>query len=200
MIIEPEIIHDELWDLIRKYASRPDLTRFVEIGSSDGRGSTSAFIAGMKPGDRLDCWEIDPERYNALMARYPHVIGHNASTVEVIELPTAEDVTYFRQKITSSMSQYPLSQVLAWLEKDIEATRNSQTIRPWRADIALVDGSEFTGLQDTVSVLGSKIIILDDAYSYKNWESARLIFGHHAYELVRKANLRNGFLVFERKY
>src|SRR6478736_699168 len=47
-VIPPEILHDELYDLIERLARDPRVRSILEIGSSAGQGSTAAFISGIK--------------------------------------------------------------------------------------------------------------------------------------------------------
>jgi len=67
-------------------------------------------------------------------------------------------------------------------------------------DLVLIDGSEFTGEAELNEVYGSKVIILDDANSYKNYTAHHRLINDENYELIRKNfSLRNGYSIFKRK-
>src|SRR6476619_2112534 len=86
-VIPPEILHDELYDLIERLARDPRVGSILEIGSSAGQGSTAAFVSGIKDNPTrptLFCIEISKPRFHALRETYatnPQVRPYNASSV-----------------------------------------------------------------------------------------------------------------------
>src|SRR5580765_4503859 len=68
-LIPPEIIGDEFHALIERLAQTESLQHVLEIGSSAGEGSTSAFVRGLRgnPGKpALYCMELSKTRFEAL--------------------------------------------------------------------------------------------------------------------------------------
>jgi glycosyltransferase involved in cell wall biosynthesis len=219
-IIPGEIVGDEFYDALQRYARRPDLKTFLEIGSSSGAGSTRAFASALRErpdaaDTRLFCMELSRERYAALRsayADYPFVRVHNLSSVGLDEFPSEEEVAFFYRSTRTTLNTYPLPQVLSWLRQDIAYMRESgltsngierikldHGIRHF--DMVLIDGSEFTGEAELFHTIGARVIALDDVNSHKCFNVYRILANHVSYGLtVQNLQIRNGFAIFERRF
>lgn len=213
-LIAPEIKEDEFYHWIVSLVSTEPVSTVLEIGSSDGSGSTAAFVEGIsKAGGpvQLFCVEVSRVRFAALQARYRHlpfVHCYNGSTVSPAEFPTPEAVAEFYHSHDTTLRRYKLERVLAWLQRDIDylagAGLHNDVIGLIKAehgierfDAVLIDGSEFTGRLELEKVLGARILFLDDINTFKNFEAHNLLLADPRYELVSEnRELRNGYSIF----
>jgi glycosyltransferase involved in cell wall biosynthesis len=218
-IIPPEIKDDELYRLISHLAATENLRYVLEIGSSAGGGSTEAFVNGLarNPGrPNLFCIELSPPRFEILQATYadrPFVKCYNMSTVAVEEFPSAAEVEEFYNAEATNLRNYPLEQVLSWLQADkdfirsvdrptnaIDAIKKEYGITNRDFDLCLIDGSEFTGEAELAKVIGARIILLDDTNAFKCFKARQQLLAHPEYELIAdNQSLRNGYSAFRRR-
>jgi hypothetical protein len=215
-LIPGEIRDDELYAVIHHLARTLPLRHILEIGSSSGRGSTEAFVRGLRENGSpatLHCMEVSRERCAALAEHYasdPFVRAHNVSSVPVESFPSEDDVAAFYCLVPSPLNRYPLSQILGWLRQDIAYVRDSgvptdgiervrRENRIGRFDLVLIDGSEFTGSAELDLVRGASWIVLDDVRTYKCHHAYRRLRADPAYRLVHEnLELRHGYAVFGR--
>src|SRR4051812_23856592 len=86
-LIPPEIVRDELYELLERLAGDSRIRTVLEIGSSAGQGSTAALVAGVRANPSrptLFCMELSKVRFEALRNTYEHeprVKCLNASSV-----------------------------------------------------------------------------------------------------------------------
>ncbi|WLT33237.1 hypothetical protein [Geothrix sp. PMB-07] len=214
-IIPPEIKGDEFYAAILELASTVEARHILEIGSSSGQGSTDAFVRGIARNParpQLHCMEISKTRFAALRDHHagnPQVKVYNASSVPAAELPSADQVAQFYRDQTTKLNDYPLEQVLGWLEADRaymsdavipDGIRHILTqIGVASFDLVLIDGSEFTGEPELERVYGAAWILLDDVNAHKNFRNYHRLRQDPAYRLVREDwQVRNGFAIFQR--
>lgn len=213
-IIPPEIKNDEFYFLIQKIAREEHIKTVLEIGSSAGGGSTEAFVTGLRENpDKplLFCMEISKPRFQALRETYRNdsfVKCYNVSSVSIEDFPSEEAVSAFYQTTKTSLNNYPLDQVIGWLQQDIEYVKNSgvpsdgiervkQSNNILNFDLVLIDGSEFTGTSELNKIYGAKFIMLDDINAFKNYDNYQRLVNDPNYVLVKENwSTRNGFAVF----
>jgi glycosyltransferase involved in cell wall biosynthesis len=213
-IIAPEIKDDAFYRLIRDLAATESLRHVLEIGSSAGGGSTSAFVEGLSrnPGHpKLFCIEVSRARFEVLRAAYadkPFVQCYNMSSISPEEFPPAEAVAAFYASTPTALNKYPLEQVLGWRETDIAYVRDAAVPAAAiahikaehgieRFDMVLIDGSEFTGAVELEKVIGARIILLDDTNAFKCHAARARLLAHPDYELITDdQTLRNGYSAF----
>jgi glycosyltransferase involved in cell wall biosynthesis/Flp pilus assembly protein TadD len=216
-LIPPEIKNDAFYKDIERLSSQEGVSNILEIGSSSGQGSTSAFAAGVKAsGNKASvyCMEISEARHRELERRYAdndNVICYQASSVARNRFPSEQQVIDFYRSTPTALNQYPLEQVLGWLRKDkaylgqskvqengiasIKATHGIENF-----DLVLIDGSEFTGSAELDDVYGAKVIMLDDVNSYKNYDNYHRLKKDPNYRLEKENwQLRNGYAIFRLK-
>ena len=216
-IIPPEITGDEFHAAISWLSEHEDIHTVLEIGSSAGGGSTSAFVEGLDRNPNrpiLYCMELSAPRFERLQRAYAglgFVKCYNASSVSVDKFPTESQVASFYGSQKTALNRWPLERVLGWLRQDIEYVAKSgapqngiEMIKAERAietfDMVLIDGSEFTGSAELDEIYGATIICLDDTETFKNFHSRFRLVNDQAYELIiDNKMLRNGFSVFCRR-
>ncbi len=216
-LIAPEIKNDELYNIIQAISASAEIRNVLEIGSSSGGGSTEAFVKGLEKNKNkplMYCMEVSEVRYSALQKTYSSVDFvkcYNLSSIKVEDFPTVEEVIKFYKENKTNLNNYPLNEIIKWLEQDINYVKNSGVsengIRKIKEennidyfDLVLIDGSEFTGNIELNEVYGAKIIILDDANSFKNYEAHQRLLKDENYILVHQnLNLRNGYSIFKKK-
>ncbi len=216
LMAAPEISGDRFWRTIRRVASTPGIKHILEIGSSSGEGSTSAFVAGIleNPGNPLlHCFEISKPRFESLKKRYASygfIRYYNSSTVSLDRFPTRSEVAEFHSRFRPKLRRPSVKTQFRWLQQDIDYIEkhglSSNGIRLLKThlgidhfDVVLIDGSEFTGKAEMEDVYGSRFLFLDDILTFKNYENYRRLKSDRSYELLKKSRwLRNGYAVFKR--
>jgi hypothetical protein len=209
----PEIVNDELSDLITALIVGHKPLVSVEIGSGGGMGSTQAFLKGLAgQTGRLFCIEARRERFeslSAVVAKHPGVTPIHGSSVRVADYMSVEEVTdFYRGEGIANLTRYPLELVLSWREQEISYTVENairqNVLRELRdregvPDLVLVDGSPFTGEAELELIYGAKVIILDDTIDIKNWTGHQALLRDKGYRLIQEnKHLRNGYAAFER--
>ncbi len=215
--IPPEIFHDEFYEVIRSLASKAPVKTVLEIGSSSGEGSTSAFVDGLRANPNrplLFCMEVSKPRFLELTRRFgqdPQVKCYNLTSVALDRFPTEADVIDFYRSRSSKLNRVPLHEVLRWYRQDVRymgrlgsSANGIQTIKAEngidRFGIVLIDGSEFTGSAELDEVYGADYLLLDDIGTFKNFANYQRLSDDPAYHLMASnSELRNGYAVFERR-
>ena len=228
LIISPEVLNDDFYEVLKGLAARSDLKTLLEIGSSSGEGSTKAIIEGVLSRSnyenvQLHCLEISKIRFEKLSKKYTglnFVNIHRLSSVGPESFPTTREIKDFYRKTPSALNIYPLTEILSWLKKDVEYLRinlaelskeflggggsygidfiQSHFVKD-PFDFVLIDGGEFQGYAEFKMLKGAKFICLDDINSYKCRFAYDELVEDPSYKLYAENwNLRNGWAVFEK--
>lgn len=187
----------------------------LEIGSSDGTGSSTVFADAIvgKPCE-LYCMEVTDDRYLALcrnMALYQNVACYQASSVGVDGMVDQDYVYKFRDAHRHDLQifkLYKMSLVLSWHKEVIEHINNAkfkdgidlikQNHDVQLFDMVLIDGSPFTAMAELDKVYGAKVIIMDDTMDIKCYDPMMRLLSDPNYELIiRNDHYRNGFAAFK---
>jgi hypothetical protein len=218
-IIPPEIKHDKFYyQIINIMSQDKTIKNVIEIGASSGEGSTEAILIGKLKNEKqysnkIKCFsfEVCTERYNNLQTRYktvPDFYPLNMSSISIPKFPNKSEISNFYNTIPTTLNRCPLEMVLSWYDKDIEYieknnipengiqyVKDNYNINIF--DVALIDGSEFTGLEELNQLWGSKYILLDDINTFKNYNSHKKLKESSEYKcLFEDYRVRNGFSVF----
>jgi hypothetical protein len=216
MVIPPEVVDDSFSDAIRRFVAEPDVRVVLEIGSSDGSGSTRSIVDSLskKNEKELHCLELSQPRFRVLEERYrdlPWVHCWNLPSVDPRRMPTPNDVArFYHEELDSPIRNNRLKEVQRWLRQDLEyiernewadtgldAARRSAGVEYF--DLILIDGSEFTGEAELDELYGATFVLLDDVRTYKNLANYRRLQADQQYELVAQdLSCRNGFAAFRR--
>lgn len=225
-IIPPEINHDHFYySIIRTLAGDSSIRNVIEIGASSGEGSTEALITGYlenkkrfqkEPGytsPQIYSIEVCKERYERLESRYKHIQDfhpYNVSSISIEEFPPKETITTFYNTTRTNLNQYPLPLVMSWYDKDLEYISANNIVQNGIElikknhnipvfDIALIDGSEFTGTCELEHLWGAKYIMLDDINAFKNYHTHQKLKASPEYRCITEdIRTRNGFSIFKR--
>lgn len=215
-IIPPEIKNDAFYNIIYNLAKNEPVKTILEIGSSNGEGSTDAFTRGISQNPShptLFCMEISKPRFKALKEHYqqvPYVKCYNVSSVPLESFPTESAIISFLNTNQTNLNMYGCERVLGWLRQDIEYIKTSnapqngiEMIKQENKidffDMVLIDGSEFTGMAEFKLIYGARFILLDDTNTFKNYANYQLLLKDPYYELVAEdQELRNGFAIFKK--
>lgn len=178
-----------------------DVRVVVEIGASTGQGSTQVFLHSLSAEGQLFSIEPDPYRYSQLSQIKDPKFHPIAAAAQPNIVPAAQVEAFLLQNPNSPLAYYGKNRVMEWWARDAEllsqvpANGIQQVPVP---DLLLVDGSEFSGWQDTQAMLQRgrpKYIALDDTQTLKNQESfARLQkLGYRV--LTADPTVRNGYAI-----
>ena len=217
--IPGEISEDDFSVEIEKIAKIPKNKIFVEIGSSAGEGSTKHFIKGIS--SRLDaeeckfyCLEVSQPRLDNLIQLYGNYVffkpKHNSS-IALSEYPSFFKVIYFLIRYKSNLRKFSIARIYSWFK--FEKINIKQSLNDFNTsgidliidelhgkmpDVALIDGSEFTGFKDLEKLFGSRYILLDDISSFKCFKAHRTLLNSPKYNLIKEnISLRNGFAIYK---
>lgn len=216
-IIPAEIKNDDFYQAIYNLAKNQSVSTILEIGSSNGEGSTEAFVLGISQNPSkptLFCMEISQPRFRALSQHYkdlPYVHCYNVSSIPLEAFPLESEVISFINNTPTNLNQYGCDRVIGWLRQDIEYVKTSNVPQNGielikkenqieNFDIVLIDGSEFTGMAEFKLVYGSRFILLDDINAFKNYANYKKLLNDPNYELLEEnIQLRNGYAIFKKR-
>jgi hypothetical protein len=170
--------------------------------------------------------ELGPERCARLEQRYAHLpFVHviQASATPLAAFPSAADVAAAHAEWRDA--EFSLADALRWRQQDwtelqapgtrhdgissalaaatragaAAAGRGGGQLQGDSVDVAVLDGSEFTGWQELALVYGARVIALDDTRTLKHRRSRAFLLGSGCYTAVADAlHERNGWAIFAR--
>jgi len=149
---------------ISNYAANPKYSRYLEIGTWNGRGSTCCFYDGFKKRTdefTLHSYEINKQRFREAKSTwefYPRINIVNGTIMKLSEYPSLEEL----QKI------HPDNIVSEWYNDDISSLNTCNYIPPLEPDVVLLDGSEYFTHFEGLKLLrdtNASVFILDDTLS-----------------------------------
>lgn len=206
---------DVLGITIRKLVKQYKPKTVIEIGSSDGSGSTSIFADSIDDDCRMFCIEAVKSRFDELLKRTAVYDNVHCYSVSSVGIDGVVDKDYIRQFVREHPNfnvskHYPIKLVLSWFDETIAIVRSMATSEGIAMiknvngietfDMAFIDGSPFTGMAELDEVYGSKIIIMDDTIDIKCYDPMMRLINDENYELlIRNDKYRNGFAVFKLK-
>lgn len=220
VIIDPEVRADSLARFLYQAARQIRRGAVLEIGSSDGRGSTAQLVQGLidavnlpeeTPNVRLACLELDRVRYAALVQRYAHlpwVHPYRGLATSLDDQLTEAQVGAFYRQISTNLNRYPLAEVLRWRteerayavateapEEQLAAAAVDLDVDRWA--LAFLDGSPFSGQAELADTLPAALVVLDDVLDIKNYANYQALLTSPDWQLVdRDLTLRNGWAAF----
>ena len=216
-LITAEVFQDEFYEAIVNLARSALIDTVLEIGSSSGGGSTLAWVEGLRSNPRhpkLYCMEVSRVRWAALKDRWEgegFVECFLGSSVRPDQFPTAAQVENFLKTVDGPLREYPVEQILGWLEEDLAYIEKEDVPCGCIAEIkrargiehfgaVLIDGSEFTGDAELDEVYGAEFILLDDTQTYKCHSARQRLLHDPGYEMIAdNPTLRHGYSIFQRR-
>jgi hypothetical protein len=184
---------------IAKVAADPRFTRYLEIGTWNGRGSTYCIYEGFKTrpdGPVLQSYEINKERVaeaRTLWAPNPSLKILYGRVLQNAQCPTYREVS----------QRFPGANA-TWHTEDIQNFWESPYIAPEDPEVVLLDGAEYLTwyefdrvFKDMESV---QVFLLDDTKTDKTPAIEAYLSAHP--DWIRMAGSdteRNGWAMFERR-
>jgi hypothetical protein len=185
-------LYQPLGQWIASVASNTLFTRFLEVGSWNGRGSTICFAAGFEKRNTpclLKSFEINVERANESKA----VWNGRMSSIEIIHgriLSTLPDVKSIHSNIVES-----------WQADDERSFLDSPFIdvSDFKPEVVLLDGGEYiTYFEYKLLEPTTHVFLLDDANAEKCRRVCEELTANPKWKLVDRGDDRNGWAVFQR--
>jgi hypothetical protein len=171
-------------------ASRPEVRTVIEIGSTDGRGSTMALREGLEknpnfPVVKLFCIEAVKQMYDVLArTRTEYMKCYRVCSSPPNEHYSDKEIErFFKEDWPKNPFSCPAQrQEPEWHKRErdrynayfakemlihdgIEWIKDRNRIENF--DLALVDGGTYSGRADTQRVYGAKYLVLDDIHTLK---------------------------------
>jgi len=196
-------INDSFGKALAKYSEGLDVG--LEIGGGTGDGSTQCIRT-----KRLFSIENHPDRigrHSMNLSAKGGVSVNGTATLPKFWM-NKNDIEEFYRTTKTNLNQYPLEQVLGWLEECLQTAKNYSTNAiedihiEHKVDFnfVLIDGSPFSGEAELRCVrpfLAEKAIIaLDDINDIKNWANYHKLKGF-AKLLWEDWSVRNGAAIFQ---
>jgi hypothetical protein len=220
-VMRPHVRNDELQFLLEHLAADPRVRTILEIGSSDGRGSTAGIARGMKRNPskpQLHALEFSKRRFERLHALYrkrDDIHCHNMATVSRSETLSPQTIIDFFKRAGSAVygdgapeaerefiglldesNSYIDTNGLE--ENGLATVKARHGIDPF--DLVFIDGGPFTGTGELAHSYGAKFIVLDDIFDLKNYDNHQRMMADSNYEMVGYSRLlRSGYSAFMRK-
>jgi hypothetical protein len=219
-IIPAEIKNDNFYySIIKLISNDKNINNIIEIGASSGEGSTEAIMIGYlqnlkwNKDNNMNIYSVEvcTERYAKLENKYQNYKNfhpYNISSINIEQFAAKENIIEFYNTIPTTLNNYSLDMILGWYDNDlkyiikndipqngINKIKMENNITDF--DIALIDGSEFTGLAELDLLYGSKYILLDDINAFKNYYSHQKLKASPEYKcIIEDYKTRNGFSIF----
>lgn len=158
-------MHTTAGVLLKAIAGLSSIKTIVEIGTLDGTGSTTSILTGIECRSEGDFIEFISVEANATAHKLANANLHNYKHLKLIYGSLLDQ--------NSPITVFGLNEVEEkWLKGDIEsrfAAPNVIEMIPNQIDLLLLDGGEFTSLNDYLVLRGRvKILVLDDVGTRKN--------------------------------
>jgi len=185
--------HDSLAIWLEAIATDPDVSRIVEIGAWEGKGSTRVLAKAVSTRPDVNSVSIislEAARERAMRAKKRN---RNFRFVEVVwgSIVAEQDLDY--QGLNGNEND--------WIAEDINALKNCPQVLdsiPNSIDALFLDGGEFSTKKEYDLLFNrvTKWLILDDTQSRKSAAIAKMIReGTAPFVVVVDSYQRNGFMV-----
>jgi len=195
-----QICNDEFSFDIENYASNPKYKTFLEVGTWNGLGSTRSFVNGFK--NRRDDYLFYSLECNAEKCAFAQKIYKNQPKINILnEVIWNEEPSnfydIFPQCKTNELFKH-------WNEVDIINMKQCKLFLdrpnlPQIFDVILLDGGEFTTYHEfTLLKNRCKILMLDDINVDKCNLIVQEILMDPTWSIVKKSNIRNGYLIAQK--
>lgn len=181
---------------ISKYASDTRFSRYLEIGTWNGRGSTCCFYDGFsKRSDTpiLQSYEIFEQRANeakSIWRNVPSIHILHGRMLENHECPVYEVVKSIHPNIN-----------VDWHTEDVRNFWSCSYVPPNEPEVVLLDGAEYLTyfeFEKFRHMESIRVFMLDDTGTSKNPHAYKVLSESPEWNLVASGSDRNGWAVFEK--
>jgi hypothetical protein len=183
-----------LW--IAKYASKK-YSRYLEIGTWDGRGSTRCFYEGFKnrtDSFTLQSYEVNKEHVESAKntwSFYPQIQIIHGRVLENNECPMNSTVLKIHPQINPE-----------WHNKDVSNFFNSSYVEPNDPEVILLDGGEYFTyfeFKKLIKTTKASVYILDDTRTSKCQKIVEWFDVAPEWSLVASGDARNGWAIYSKE-
>lgn len=193
-----QICNDGFSAEITKYASDSNNKTFLEVGTWNGLGSTRAFARGFQNRDDYVFYSLECNKDKCEDAAKLYKNSKIHILNEVIWNEEPEDFyTIFPQALSNKTYKQ-------WNEVDLINMKRCNLFLnrpdlPEIFDVVLLDGGEFTTYHDFQALKNRcKILMLDDINVDKCKLIVQEIESDPSWTIIKKDNVRNGYLIAEK--
>jgi len=186
----------ELGQWISKYAEDERFTKYVEIGTWNGRGSTCCFYDGFVKRTSpyaLQSYEIFPPRVEEATSLWKGVPDIHIIRGRILK---DEDcpVFYEVRKVFPNVNE-------SWHSEDIRNFWSCQYVPLDSPEVVLLDGAEYLTyfeFQKLKHMDSIQAFLLDDTGTDKCRHAFEYLASNREWKLIANGSDRNGWAVFER--
>ena len=197
-----QIHNDSFSNEIIKYASNLEYKNFLEIGTWNGLGSTKAFSNGfMNRNDDYNFYSLECNKDKCADA--VNLYKDNNKIHILNEVIWNNEPSNFYEIFPQCLKNKTYKH---WNEVDIINMKNCNLFLnrpnlPDIFDVILLDGGEFTTyFEFQILKTRCKILMLDDINVDKCKLIVKEIESDPSWKIIKKENLRNGFLIAEKLF
>lgn len=194
-----QICDDDFSIEITKYASNLDYKYFLEVGTWNGLGSTKAFSDGFK--NRSDDYIFYSLECNIDKCNDAKKLYSDNNKIHILnEVIWNEEPSNFYELFPDCVTNPTFSH---WNAVDLINMKSCNLFLnrpdlPDIFDVLLLDGGEFTTyFEFQILKNRCKVVMLDDINTYKCKLIVSEIENDPSWKVVKKNNVRNGFLIAE---
>ena len=189
-------LRQEFGKWISRYAKDDRFSRYLEVGTWNGRGSTCCFYDGfMKRTTEysLQSYETSPIRVQearALWKDVPNIQILHARVLQNHECPLYERVKELFPTIS-----------VAWHTEDVQNFWSCTYVPANSPEVVLLDGGEYLTyfeFEAMKSMDSIRVFLLDDVHTDKCSAIFTYLQNHPDWTLIVKGEDRNGWAVFEK--
>jgi hypothetical protein len=190
--------NSEMGEMIEKYSQDSRFSRYLEIGTWNGGGSTYCFAKGFE--SRVEPFqfaslEINETMYNEAKSKYSSVSYVNIFRARIIkdnELPPINELLEMFDNVN-----------IEWLRDDMNSFFKTSyfDIESFNPEVVLLDGSEYLTYFEFKKLYNStKVFILDDINTEKCKKIVEELKNDSKWREVRiDTTQRNGWAVYEKR-
>jgi SAM-dependent methyltransferase len=203
---------DGLYEELVRISARADTLSVLEVGCSDGQGSTAAIVTGFGlrrreyAEPRLYCIDSSRARAAACRERYkklPNVHVLCGLSCGAGDVASEEEIRAYKGVYSTSLLltwRAGWDQYIAETKPCVDMIASAITLNGGPFDVVVLDGGEFSARYELDKTYGSRWIVLDDTQSFKNASNYVRLLADRSYTLVScDPGRRNGWAVFGRK-
>ena len=189
-------LSQEFGKWISRYASDERFSRYVEIGTWNGRGSTCCFYDGFVQRNspyRLQSYEISKSR-----AEEAASLWRNVPSIEILHGRVLQDHEY---PVYERVKELFPHLTLAWHTEDDQNFWSCSYIPMNDPEVVLLDGAEYLTwfeIETMKNIESIRVFLLDDVYTDKCPRIFAYLQDHPDWKLVVKGEDRLGWAVFEK--
>jgi hypothetical protein len=189
-------ITDSFGPWIAKYAADTRYSRYLEIGTWDGRGSTCCFHEGFKGRSdsfTLQSYEVVKERADSAKQNwnfYPQIQVINGRVLKDNECPLYTEVV----KVHSAVNE-------TWHQNDVIHFWKCPYVEPNDPEVILLDGGEYFTyfeFKKLIKTTRASVYLMDDTNSQKCSKIVEWFELSPEWSCVASGNHRNGWAVYSK--